>query len=95
MGSSHDRFFLGGDRTAQETALADGAMALSPYTATEREADIATEVDHTSFPRGVKEGMLIARGWVVRKGRSVAFLEGGVRKDSKERKEKYSTEPPF
>lgn len=67
------------------TALADEAMALaispmlSPY------EGIATISESTSFIRGTREGVLIAEGRVIRKGRRVAFMEGEVRADNGEK----------
>jgi acyl-CoA thioesterase len=62
------------------TSLADEAMALALYTRTTPEERIATISETTSFIRGEKEGPVVGVGWVVRKGRRVAFLEGEVRK---------------
>jgi acyl-CoA thioesterase len=62
------------------TSLADEAMALALYTCTGPDEQIATIAENTSFIRGEKEGQIVGIGWVVRKGRKVAFLEGEVRK---------------
>jgi uncharacterized protein (TIGR00369 family) len=62
------------------TSLADEAMALALYTRTARDEQIATISESTNFIRGEKEGPVVAIGWIVRKGRRVAFMEGEVRK---------------
>ncbi len=64
------------------TSLADEAMALALYTQVEPGEQIATISESTSFVRGEQEGTIVGIGWVVRKGRKVAFLEGEVRKGS-------------
>ncbi len=61
------------------TALCDEAMALALCTVLEEGESIATISESTSFLRGVREGTIIARGRVIRKGRRVAFTEGEVR----------------
>ncbi|MDO8841195.1 PaaI family thioesterase [Methanocalculus sp.] len=61
-------------------ALADEAMALALYTLLTEGEGIATISESTSFLRGVRDGTIIARGWVIRRGRRVAFLEGEVRR---------------
>jgi uncharacterized domain 1 len=62
------------------TSLVDEAMALALYTLTSADEQIATISETTSFIRGEREGRIVGIGWVVRKGRKVAFLEGEVRK---------------
>jgi acyl-CoA thioesterase len=62
------------------TSLADEAMALALYTRTAPGEQIATIAESTTFLRGERQGSLIGIGWVVRKGRNVAFLEGEVRR---------------
>jgi len=61
-------------------ALADEAMALALYTLLSEGEGIATISETTSFLRGAREGTVIARGWVIRRGRKVAFMEGEVRR---------------
>ena len=61
------------------TALCDEAMALALCTVLEEGESIATISESTSFLRGIREGTIVARGRVIRKGRRVAFLEGEVR----------------
>jgi len=63
-------------------ALADEAMALAVYTQLADGEGIATISESTSFIRGVREGLIIARGQVIRKGRRVAFCEAEVWADS-------------
>lgn len=67
------------------TALADEAMALALYTLVSREERIVTISETTSFIRGAREGTLVATGYPVRRGRRVAFMEGEVRKEDRER----------
>jgi acyl-CoA thioesterase len=62
------------------TSLADEAMALALYTCIGPGEKIATIAENTSFIKGEREGQIVGIGWVVRKGRKVAFLEGEVRK---------------
>jgi acyl-CoA thioesterase len=62
------------------TSLADEAMALALYTRIGPGEQIATISESTSYLRGEREGLITGIGWVVRKGRRVAFLEGEVRK---------------
>jgi len=59
-------------------ALADEAMALAIYTQLSDGEGIATISESTSFIRGSREGSIIARGQVIRKGRRVAFCEAEV-----------------
>ncbi|HDR72533.1 MAG TPA: PaaI family thioesterase [Methanoculleus sp.] len=60
-------------------ALCDEAMALALCTVLDERESIATISESTSFLRGVREGTIVARGRVIRKGRRVAFTEGEVR----------------
>jgi uncharacterized protein (TIGR00369 family) len=62
-------------------ALADEAMALALYPMLETTEGIATISESTSFIKGVREGVILAEGRVIRKGRRVAFCEGEVRTD--------------
>jgi len=66
-------------------ALADEAMALALYPLLEETEGIATISESTSFIKGVREGVILAEGRVIRKGRRVAFCEGEVRMDSGEK----------
>ena len=61
------------------TALADEAMVLAIYSLLEKGETLATISETTSFMRGARDGVLIARGKVVKKGRRVAFAEAEVR----------------
>jgi acyl-CoA thioesterase len=61
------------------TALCDEAMAMALCTVLEEGEAIATISESTSFLRGIREGTIVARGRVIRKGRRVAFTEGEVR----------------
>jgi acyl-CoA thioesterase len=62
------------------TALCDEAMALALFTILDGDEDegIATISESTSFLRGIRMGRIKAVGRVVKRGRSVAFLEGIV-----------------
>lgn len=60
------------------TALCDEAMALALFTVLDEDEGIATISESTSFLQGIRMGEITARGRVVKKGRSVAFLEGVV-----------------
>jgi acyl-CoA thioesterase len=67
------------------TALADEAMALALYPALSPHEGIATISESTSFIKGVQDGAVIAEGRVIKKGRRVAFAEGDVRADDREK----------
>ncbi|MFZ1126884.1 PaaI family thioesterase [Methanoregula sp.] len=62
-------------------ALADEAMALALYPMLEMTEGIATISESTSFIKGIRDGVILAEGRVIRKGRRVAFCEGEVRVD--------------
>jgi len=66
------------------TALADEAFALALYSELAPEQGIATISESTTFIKGVKNGVILAEGRVIRKGRRVAFAEGFVRSDDPE-----------
>ncbi|MFA5331297.1 MAG: PaaI family thioesterase [Methanoregula sp.] len=66
-------------------ALADEAMALSIYPSLEASEGIATISESTSFLKGTQDGVILAEGRVIRKGRRVAFTEAEVRKDDEEK----------
>jgi acyl-CoA thioesterase len=59
-------------------ALADEAIALALYTQLKGPEGIATISESTSFVKGVREGVIIARAKVIKKGRRVAFAEAEV-----------------
>ena len=63
------------------TALCDEAMALALFTVLEKGAGIATISESTSFLQGVQSGRIAAMGKVIKKGRSVAFMEGHVKSE--------------
>ena len=67
------------------TALSDEAMALALYSLLSPREGIATISESTSFIRGVRDGVLIAEGRVIKKGRRVAFAEGDVTLDQPEK----------
>ena len=58
------------------TALCDEAMALALFTVLDEDEGIATISESTSFLRGIRKGRIKAEGRVIKKGNSVAFLEG-------------------
>ena len=62
------------------TALCDEAMALALFTILVEDEDegIATISESTSFFQGIREGRIKAVGRVIKKGHSVAFMEGMV-----------------
>jgi len=66
-------------------ALADEAMAVALYPMLAENEGIATISESTSFIKGIRDGMIIAEGSVIRKGRRVAFCEGEVRMDNAEK----------
>jgi acyl-CoA thioesterase len=59
-------------------AIADEAMALALYPLLFPEEGIATISESTTFIKGVRDGVIIAEGRVIKKGRRVAFTEGEV-----------------
>jgi acyl-CoA thioesterase len=66
-------------------AVADEAMALALCPLLSETEGIATISESTSFIRGVQEGAILAEGYVIRKGRKVAFAESEVFIDNDER----------
>jgi uncharacterized protein (TIGR00369 family) len=66
-------------------AIADEAMALALYSLLSDTEGIATISESTSFIRGAQDGLIIAKGQVIRKGRRVAFAEGEVYSGNDER----------
>src|SRR5512136_938160 len=66
-------------------ALADEAMALALYPLLEKNEDIATIAESTSFIRGIRKGTILAEARVIRKGRRVAFMEAEVCADDGEK----------
>lgn len=76
-------------------ALADEAMALALYPMLGSTEGIATISESTSFIKGVRDGVVIAEGWVIRKGRRVAFCEGEVRIDNAEKTQLSRTTASF
>ena len=60
------------------TALCDEAMALALFTVLDEDESIATISESTSFLRGIRKGRIKAVGRVIKKGHSVAFMEGMV-----------------
>jgi uncharacterized protein (TIGR00369 family) len=66
-------------------ALADEAMALAIYPLLGEDEGIATISESTTFIKGVREGVIVAEGRVIKKGRRVAFAEGEVRTNTPEK----------
>ena len=60
------------------TALADEAMVLAIYTLLAPLERIATISETTTFMSGVRQGVLIGTGRVLKKGRRVIFAEGDI-----------------
>lgn len=60
------------------TALCDEAMALALFTVLEEGEGIATISESTSFLQGIRSGSVRAMGKVVKRDRSVAFMEGQI-----------------
>jgi len=67
------------------TALADEAFALALSSEIGPQDGIATISESTTFIKGVRTGVLLAEGRVIKKGRRVAFTEGYVRADDPEK----------
>jgi acyl-CoA thioesterase len=63
------------------TALCDEAMALALFTVLEEGTGIATISESTSFLQGIRIGRIKATGKFVKKGRSIAFMEGHVKSE--------------
>jgi acyl-CoA thioesterase len=63
------------------TALSDEAMALALYTMLQEGELIATISENTSYLMGIREGRVMAQGWVIKKGRQVAFSEARIRRE--------------
>jgi acyl-CoA thioesterase len=61
------------------TALAGEAMVLALSSLMLQEESLATISESTTFLKGARDGLLVATGRVVRKGRRVAFAESEVR----------------
>ena len=64
------------------TALADEAMALALISSLSPDEGSATISLSTQFMKGVREGIIFAKGTLLRKGRQVAFLEAVVTDES-------------
>ncbi|MCJ7444125.1 MAG: PaaI family thioesterase [Methanotrichaceae archaeon] len=77
------------------TSISDEAMALALYTILDEVEQIATISENTSYLTGIKEGKIIAQGWVIKKGRQVAFTEAIVRKENCEGKPLSQTRASF
>ncbi|MFA4875905.1 MAG: PaaI family thioesterase [Methanoregula sp.] len=67
-------------------ALADEAMVLALYPKFSSGEGIATISESTSFIKGTREGVIFAKGTVLRKGRRVAFMEGEVWTEEKKKR---------
>ncbi len=61
------------------TALADEAMVLAIYPLLDPDERIATISETTNFLAGANEGVLIAEGRLIKRGRRVIFAEGDIR----------------
>lgn len=60
------------------TALSDEAMALALFTVLDEDEGIATISESTSFMQGIRKGRVTATARVVKRGRSVAFMESAA-----------------
>jgi acyl-CoA thioesterase len=60
------------------TSLSDEAMALALFTVLDEDEGIATISESTSFLQGIRKGRVTATARVIKRGRSVAFLESAV-----------------
>ncbi len=60
------------------TALADEAIVLAIYSELASGETLATISESTSFLSGIRTGVVIAEGRIVRKGRRIAFGEGDL-----------------
>jgi hypothetical protein len=67
-----------GCREAFSRLCAIEAMALALFTILDEDECIATISESTSFLQGIRKGRIKAVGRVIKKGHSVAFLEGMV-----------------
>jgi len=67
------------------TALADEAMVLAIYPLLNPDERIATITETTTFLGGAQDGVLVASGRVVRRGRRVIFAEGEVAAEGSDR----------
>jgi acyl-CoA thioesterase len=67
------------------TALADEAMVLAVYPLLDTKERIASISETTSFLAGANEGVLIAEGRLVKRGRRVIFTEGDIRAEGSDR----------
>jgi acyl-CoA thioesterase len=61
------------------TALADEAMVLAIYSLIDSGERIATISETTIFLTGVREGILVADGRLIKQGKRVIFAEGDIR----------------
>ena len=67
------------------TALADEAMVLAIYPLLDPGERLATISETTSFLAGARDGVLVATGTVVKRGRRVIFAEGEVFREGGDR----------
>ncbi len=67
------------------TALADEAMVLAIYPLLDPGERLATISETTSFLAGARDGVLVATGTVVKRGRRVIFAEGEVFREGSDR----------
>jgi acyl-CoA thioesterase len=67
------------------TALADEAMVLAIYPLLDPEERIASISETTSFLAGANEGVLLAEGRLLKRGRHVIFAEADIRAGGSDR----------
>lgn len=83
-----ERFCHSDGRIAQGgfvTAWMDAAMAHAVMLSSNKRYNVASLDINVRFLRAAGPGAVIARGWVVRMGRRVAFLEGSLEDTSGQR----------
>jgi acyl-CoA thioesterase len=61
------------------TALADEAMVLALYPLLDPDERVATISETTNFLAGANEGVLVASGRIIKRGRRVIFTEADIR----------------
>jgi acyl-CoA thioesterase len=61
------------------TALADEAMVLALYPLLDPDERVATISETTNFLAGANEGVLVASGRIIKRGRRVIFAEADIR----------------
>ncbi|MDD4300547.1 MAG: PaaI family thioesterase [Methanomicrobium sp.] len=76
-------------------SLIDEAMALAIYTLLNEKEGIATISENTNFYKGVRDGKIFAKAYVVRRGRKIIFAEGFCYPEGEESKPLARTTASF